>query len=117
MHCRIPSCSVGAYVCRLEWDCGLRSVFQRSICADRPFWQHHAALIVQGGPKVGVQYKVYSNYCIPTFGPLCSSSKGPASVHSTDSSIVAYRRFRCTVRMLFLRTAASCPVVWVYTPA
>jgi len=28
----------------------------------------HIQLIIQGGPKVGIQYIV--NYCIPTFGPL-----------------------------------------------
>ena len=26
---------------------------------------------IQGGPKVGLQYIVYTIYCIPTFGPPC----------------------------------------------
>ena len=32
---------------------------------------HLVGLYVQSGPKVGIQYIVY-NYCIPTFGPLCT---------------------------------------------
>jgi len=30
--------------------------------------------IIQGGPKIGIQYIVYS-YCIPTFSPPCISAR------------------------------------------
>jgi len=35
--------------------------------------------IVQGGPKVGIQY---INYCIPTFGPPCRIGDVPRGVNS-----------------------------------
>jgi len=39
---------------------------------------------IQGGPKVGIQYIVFkNNYCIPTFGPLCTRwAKSRYTVHS-----------------------------------
>ena len=72
--------------------------YRRPRCTVRTFHSSHIA-------GLGALYGLFSRRI------------SPASVHCTDSSVVAYSRLRCTVRMLILRTAASCPVVWVYIPA